>query len=382
MGVERTLLNQHPDTKVHVFREPFEFETPYMGKTETIPVLEVGYEDWGDPRNPCILVCHALSGNTHATDPAHPDDLRKAWWPAMVGPGRPIDTEKYYVLCINMLGGCGGTSGPASINPDTGEPYGLHFPIVTVPDMVRTQRMLLDALGVKRLHAVIGGSMGGFQVLVWGTLYPEFVERMIVVASSAFSNQFMIMTNRVQIDAIQMDPHYNLGRYHGGKKPEAGLTIARMIGFTTFISPQMMEKKFEKYHRSRREPFADSHFHQQMFHEAENYLHKVSMPFSTHFDANSMLYLLQTWSHFDMAVKHGSLAAAMRPVEARTLVIAATGDNLFPPYLSRDIVMALEVHGKPVQYALIEEEYGHDFFLIPEIIRNKLAPVVTPFLEQ
>ncbi|MBI3992422.1 MAG: homoserine O-acetyltransferase [Candidatus Lambdaproteobacteria bacterium] len=374
-------LNIHPDTKVHVFREPFIFDTPYMGRDESIPQLEVGYEAWGNPAHPAILVCHALSGNCHATDANEPDDARKSWWNAMVGPGRVIDTQRYYVICINMLGGCGGTSGPATINPDTGQSYGMHFPVVTVHDMVRSQRMLLDVLGVKRLHAVIGGSMGGFQALVWGILYPDFVERIIPVASTGYSNQFMIMTNRVQIDAIQLDPNYQNGHYTPDKTPEIGLAIARMIGFTTFISPVMMERKFAKAHQSLREPFRDGYFKEQMFHEAENYLRRQAEPFSQEFDANSMVYLLQTWNHFDLARKYGTLARAVQPIKSRMMLIAATGDNLFPPYLSEDIVKAMAVHGKSVLYELIEEDYGHDFFLIPDIIEEKIAPPLKVFLE-
>ena len=373
-------LNIHPNTKVRTFEHPFYFDLPYMGKRETIPILEVGYEDWGDPRNPAILVFHPLSQNTHATDPEDPDNLKKSWWGAMVGPGRAIDTEKYYVICINMLGGCGGTSGPASINPDTGKPYALHFPIVTVGDMVRSQKILLDALGVKKLFAVIGGSMGGFQALEMAMLYPDFVERAIPVASSGYTNQFMIMTNRVQIDAVQRDANYHGGDYHGTRGPEDGLAVARMIGFTTFISPVMMERKFRKFLKSEREPYSDAHFHQQMFHEAENYLHTVSEPFSRDFDANSMVYLLQTWNHFDLAVKYGSLAKAMEKVSAKIMVIAASGDNLFPPYLAEDIVKALQVHNKPVRYELIDDDYGHDFFLIPEIISEKITSPLVEFL--
>jgi homoserine O-acetyltransferase len=375
-------LNKHPQAVVHRFEAPFIFDTPYQGRVESIPVLEVGYEAWGNPKHPCILVTHALSQNTHCTDAEHPDDDDLSWWGEIVGPGKPVDTKRFYVICINMLGGCGGTSGPASLNPDTGEPYGLHFPIVTVNDMVRSQRMLLGALGVERLHAVIGGSMGGFQALAWPIEYPDFVERTIVVASSAFSNQFMIMTNRVQIDAIQRDHHYNGGRYYRGPSPDAGVSIARMIGFTTFISPIMMEKKFAKYHQSAREPYVDGHFHQQYMHEAENYLRHVADPFTKDFDANSMIYLLQTWSHFDLAVKYGSLAKAMERVQAKMMVISATGDNLFPSYLSEDIVKAMQVNGKPVWHELIEEEYGHDFFLIPEIIRNKIALPLREFLDR
>ncbi len=372
----------HPQAKIKVIEKPFAFETPHMGKEESIPVLEVGYEDWGDPSNPAIVVCHALSQNTHATDPDDPDNFKEPWWAAMVGPGRPIDTNKYYVLCINMLGGCGGTSGPASINPDTGKPYGLQFPLVTVEDMVRSQRVLLDALGVKKLYAVIGGSMGGFQALVWGILYPDFVERIIPVGSCGYSNQFMIMTNRVQIDAIQRDVNYNSGDYHGGPLPSAGMAIARMVGFTTFISPVMMERKFRKYHKSEREPYTDAYFHQQMFHEAENYLHTVAYPFSKDFDANSMVYLLQTWTHFDLAMKYGSLVKALEPVKAKTMFIAATGDNLFPPYLAEEVIKAARVNNIPVRYELIDEDYGHDYFLIPEIILDKLAGPLVEFLSE
>lgn len=375
-------LNKHPDTKIYVHDEPFEFETPYLGRPEIIPVLEIGYEAWGNPRNPAVLVCHALSMNTHATDPEFPDDPKRSWWGTMVGPGRAIDTERYYVLCINMLGGCGGSSGPASINPDTGEPYGLHFPIVTIGDMVRSQKILLDHLGVRKLHAVIGGSLGGYQALVWTTMYPEFVENCICIASGAYSNQFQIMTNRAQIDAIQLDANFNDGRYRPGKEPVNGLKIAREIGFCTFISPVMMERKFAKYHNSPREPYTDASFHMQRLHDGEEYLRHQAWPFGDTFDANSMLYLLQTWNHFDLAVKYGSLAKAFESVQARMLVIAATGDNLFPPYLSEDIVKALHANGKQVRHVVVEDEYGHDFFLIPEIIVEKLTSPLADFLSR
>jgi homoserine O-acetyltransferase len=374
--------NQHPRAKVHRFNQPFVFETPYLGNPEVIPALDVAYEEWGDPRHPAVLVCHALTGNTHCTDLEFPDDIKKAWWSSMVGPGCPIDSERFYVVCVNMLGGCGGSSGPATLNPDTGKPYGMHFPVVTVGDMVRSQRMLLDALGVKKLHAVIGGSMGGFQALVWSIKYPDFVERSIPVASSAYSNQFMIMTNRVQIDAIQLDRHYNNGDYYENTDPLAGLAVAREVGFTTFISPVMMERKFAKFHSSPREPYADAGFHRQRFHEAEEYLRRVSAPFSEDFDPNSMVYLLQTWNHFDLAIKYGSLAQAFENVRSKTLIVCATGDNLFPPYLAEDVRKGLEVNGKDVTLARIEDDYGHDFFLIPEIIEEKLAPSVRPFLEE
>jgi homoserine O-acetyltransferase/O-succinyltransferase len=373
-------LNKHPNAKVYVHSKPFEFETPYLGKPEFIPVLEVAYESWGDPRHPAVLVCHALSGNTHATDLEFPDDPKRSWWCAMVGPGRAIDTNRYHVLCVNMLGGCGGSSGPASINPDTGEPYGLHFPIVTIGDMVRSQKLLFDHLGIRRLHAVIGGSMGGYQALVWAQLYPDMVENCICLGSGAYSNQFQIMTNRAQIDAIQLDANFDGGRYKPGHEPVNGLTIAREIGFCTFISPIMMEKKFAKYHASPREPFADASFHMQRLHDGEEYLRHQAWPFGRDFDANSMIYLLQTWNHFDLAVKAGSLAKAFEPVQARIMVIAATGDNLFPPYLSEQIARALQANEKHVRHELIEDDYGHDFFLIPEIIHEKVEPLLKDFL--
>jgi homoserine O-acetyltransferase len=190
----------------------------------------------------------------------------------------------------------------------------------------------------------------------------------------------MIVTNRVQIDAIQTDANYNNGNYHRGRHPDTGVAIARMIGFTTFISPQMMEKKFAKAHQSIREPFRDRYFKEQMFHEAEQYLRKQAEPFSENFDANSMVYLLQTWNHFDLARRYGTLAKAVEPIKAPVMLIAATGDNLFPPYLNEDVVMAMEVHGKTVRLELIDDDYGHDFFLIPEIITKKIAPPLAEFL--
>ncbi|MCZ6748680.1 MAG: homoserine O-acetyltransferase [SAR324 cluster bacterium] len=374
--------NRHPRATVHHFAEPFTFETPFMGHSGTIPELYVAYEVWGDRRNPAVLIGHALSQNTHATDLEHPDDDRKSWWSSMVGPGRVIDTNRFYVICINMLGGCGGSSGPATIDPDTGRPFGLNFPIVTVGDMVRSQKRLLDALGIERLYAVIGGSLGGYQALEWAIMYPDFVERIVPLGAAGCTNQFMIMTNRVQIDAIQMDCNYNHGNYNDKDDSLTGLAIARMVGFTTFISPITMERKFAKYHESQREPIRDSDFHEQMFHEAEDYLRRVSGPFSKIFDANSMVYLLQTWNHFDLAKKYGSLAQAFRDVQAKTLMICATGDNLFPPYLSEDVYKAMQVNDKPARVLLIDEEYGHDFFLIPDIIFEKISPPLKEFLDE
>ncbi len=373
--------NQHIQATVHRFKQAFSFETPHMGSTETIANLEIAYETWGNPQHPAVLVCHALTGNTHCHDSVMPEDPRAGWWNAMVGPGRPIDTTRYHVICTSMLGGCGGSSGPATINPATGRPYGLTFPIVTIHDMVRSQAMLLDHLGVRVLHAAIGGSMGGFQVLQWAISYPERVKNAIVIASGAYSSQFQILTNRAQINAIQNDVNYAHGCYSKGKEPSNGLAIARQIGFTTFISPEMMERKFAKYHHSEREPFADRHFHLQRLHEAENYLHKVSNGFPQDFDANSMIYLLQTWNHFDLAIKYGSLQQAFAPVKARMLVVAATGDNLFPPFLSQDIMQALQTNGSNVEYTQIEEIYGHDFFLVSDITMEKLNEPILRFLQ-
>jgi len=206
------------------------------------------------------------------------------------------------------------------------------------------------------------------------------VEHAICIGSGGYSNQFQIMTNRAQIDAIQLDPNYNDGRYRPGHEPANGLKIAREIGFCTFISPVMMEKKFAKYHASPREPYADASFHMQRMHDAEEYLRHQAWPFGETFDANSMLYLLQTWNHFDLAVKYGSLAKAFEPVQAKIMVIAATGDNLFPPYLSDDLVKALQVNGKSVRQVLLDDDYGHDYFLIPELIRDKLTAPLLDFL--
>ena len=383
-------LNKHPHAKIFTFSQPFFFETPWLGQAEYIPRIEVAYESWGNPSHPAILVCHPLSANTHCTDNHPPSQafpknktLRstRPWWPDMVGPNKPIDTNRFQVLCINMLGGCGGTSGPASIKPDAPEPYGLHFPMVTIGDMVRAQYLLLQSLGIQRLHCIIGGSMGGFQALEWAISYPHMVDNIIVIASAPYSTQFQIMTNRAQIEAIQRDVFYQQGHYLPGKEPLAGLMVARQIGYTTFISPQMMERKFVKYHRSRRAPTADADFHLLRLHEAENYLRYVSNDFTQDFDANSMIYLLQTWSHFDLNNKYHSLPQALAPAKVRILAICATGDNLFPPSLSRTIQRAAQKAHLNAQLVNIKELYGHDFFLLPEIIQHKLSPIIQAFLQ-
>ena len=371
---------RHPQTQVHVFDAPFTFLTPYRGRAESIPRLEIGYETWGDPTHPAVLICHPLSGNAHCTDTQDPDDPKRSWWNCMVGPGRPIDTNCFFVICVNMLGSCMGSSGPASVNPDTGQPYGLHFPAVTVHDMVITQRRLLQALGIEHLHAVVGGSMGGFQALVWGILYPEWVDRILGLATCGASSQFMIMTNRSQIDAIQSDANYREGHYHQSAPPEAGLAIAREIGFTTFISPRMMEQKFAKAHQSLREPFIDGYFKEQIYHEAESYLRRQGETFGQRFDANSMVYLLQTWNHFDLARKYGTLARAFAGFTPELLLISATGDNLFPPYLSENIVEAMAANDRQAQHVIIDDDYGHDFFLIGDLIQTKISEPVSRFL--
>ncbi len=298
----------------------------------------------------------------------------------MVGPNKPIDTNRFQVICTNMIGGCGGSSGPASMNPKTKMPYRLHFPVVTIGDIVRSQHLLLQSLGIERLHAVVGGSMGGFQALEWAISYPLMVDNIIVIASGPYSTQFQIMTNRVQIESIQRDGLYQQGHYRAGNEPNSGLIVARKIGHTTFIAPQAMEQKFVKYYQSMQKPVEDTDFHSLRLHEAESYLRHVSTAFSQYFDANSMIYMLQTWSHFDLKAKYGPLAGALSSSKARILSICANRDNLFPPFLSRVIQREALKAGLKSQLIVLREPYGHDFFLLPEIITSKLAPIIEPFL--
>jgi len=330
--------------------------------------IDVAYETYGElneQQDNAILICHALSGNAHVAGYNNPDDKKPGWWDNMVGPGKAIDTNKYFVICQNFLGGCSGTTGPSSINPATGKPYGLEFPIITISDMVKVQKLLLDNLGVKQLLAVIGGSIGGMQVLQWAIEYPDFVKAAIPVAAASHLGAQSVAFDAVGRNAILADANFSNSQYHGGKGPDKGLAIARMIGHITYLSEQTMRKKFGRQLRTAGDYSYD--FNSEF--AVETYLDHQGRSFVERFDANSYLYITKAADYFDLQKDYSSLKKAFENVAARVLIISFTSDWLFTPAQSKVMVEALAAANKDVSYCNIASRYGHDAFLLePDVL--------------
>lgn len=352
------------------FVEYQDFVSPQRFRFESggsIPELTVRYETYGRlnaAKDNAILICHALSGNHHCAGVYGMDERKQGWWNFMVGPGKPIDTSRYFVICSNSLGGCSGTSGPNSINPETGIRYRLDFPKLTVRDMVQAQCLLLDALGVERLHAVIGGSMGGMQSLQWAIDFPDRVGRYIALACCARHNAQAIAFNDTGRQAIVRDPAWQQGNYEPDQAPGHGLAVARMMAHITYLSDVGMEAKFGR--KRRRSDAGKEHFDVEF--EVESYLRYQGQSFVTRFDANSYLYLTKALDRFDL---HGplSLDDTLAVVTAPGLVVGFTSDWLYPPQGNRELVEALLRVGKDATYAELAMDFGHDSFLVrsPEL---------------
>ncbi len=339
--------------------------------------IKVTYETYGklsDKRDNAILLLHALSGDHHAAGIYSVQDRKPGWWDNFVGPGKGLDTNKYFIICSNFLGGCMGSTGPSSINPQTSKPYAMSFPNITVSDMVRTEKAVLDHLGISKLRAVIGGSLGGMQALEWTLLYPEVVRSAIVIAATSRMSTQAIAFDAVGRNAITSDPGWNGGNYYGSKGPLRGLAIARMVGHITYLSSTSMRRKFGRVllERTTEQEFMDDEF------EVESYLSYQGQSFVERFDANSYLYITKAMDHYDISERFGSLNEAMRRVRSKFLVVSFTSDWLFTPYQSMDIVKALMNNDKEVSYCNIETDYGHDAFLL-EV--DSLAQLVRGFLE-
>jgi len=335
--------------------------------------IDVAYETYGklnDAGDNAILICHALSGNAHVASINSPDDSKPGWWDVMVGPGKGIDTDKYFVICSNVLGGCSGTTGPSSINPESGKPYGLEFPIITIADMVKVQKQLLEKLGIKGLLAVIGGSIGGMQVLQWSIAYPDFVKAAIPIATTSHLGAQSIAFDAVGRNAILADSNFADGQYANGNGPDRGLAIARMIGHITYLSEQGMREKFGRELRN-------SHSYSYDFNSefsVETYLDHQGQSFVGRFDANSYLYITKASDYFDIGKDHGSLKNAFANTSCRFLVISFSSDWLFTPPQSRDIVDALVTNNKDVSFCNITSPYGHDAFLLePETLGSFIS---------
>jgi homoserine O-acetyltransferase len=328
--------------------------------------LQVAYKTYGElnaQKSNAILVCHALSGDQHVIG-THPATGKPGWWESLVGPGKPIDTDRFFIICPNVLGGCMGTTGAASRNPKTGEPYGLSLPVVTIRDMVRSQAMLLDHLGIETLLCVTGGSMGGMQVLQWAASYPERVFSALPLATAARHSAQNIAFHEVGRQAIMADPDWRHGKYLlEGTSPRRGLAVARMAAHITYLSDTALHRKFGRRLQNRETPTFgfDADF------QVESYLRHQGSTFVERFDANSYLYITRAMDYFDLAADYGGvLGNAFKGSRSRFCVVSFTSDWLFPTSDARQIVHALNASGASVSFAEIESDKGHDAFLLEE----------------
>jgi homoserine O-acetyltransferase len=339
---------------------------------------QIAYQTYGTldaQKANAILICHALTGDQHVAN-VHPVTGKPGWWETMVGPGRPLDTDRFFVICANVVGGCMGSTGPASTDPATGRPYALDFPVVTVPDMVRAQAALIDRLGIESLFCVAGGSMGGMQVLQWAASYPERVFAAMPIAAAARHSAQNIAFHEVGRQAVMADPDWRRGRYlEEGMRPGKGLAVARMGAHITYLSEIALHRKFGRNLQDRLAPtFSfDADF------QIESYLRYQGLSFVERFDANSYLYMTRAMDYFDLAADYGGvLANAFRATPTRFCVISFTSDWLFPTADSRAIVHALNAAAASVGFVEVESDKGHDAFLLDE---PELFAIVRGFID-
>ena len=368
-SVARTRESQKPTSLVVTF--PSE-QALTLDAGNALAPLTIGYQTYGalnGDRSNAVLICHALTGDQHVAN-VHPVTGKPGWWDVLVGPGKPIDTERYFVICSNVIGGCLGTTGPASVNPATGNAFGLDLPVITIKDMVRAQAMLVDHLGIETLFCVAGGSMGGMQVLQWAALFPNRVFAAMPIATAARHSSQNIAFHEVGRQAIMADPEWCGGRYlDAGTRPEKGLSVARMAAHITYMSDQALHAKFGRKLQNRIAPTFtfDADF------QIESYLRYQGRTFVERFDANSYLYMTRAMDYFDLAADYGGvLANAFKDTKTRFCVVSFTSDWLFPTSDSRAIVHALNAGGALVSFVEIETDKGHDAFLldIPELVET------------
>jgi homoserine O-acetyltransferase len=358
--------------EAHVAR----FDSIALDGGATLAPIEVAYETYGAlnaEKSNAILILHAFSGDAHAAG-ISPETGKPGWWDNMIGPGKAFDTNKYFVICSNILGGCRGTTGPASINPATSCPYAMSFPVITIRDMVRLQKMLVDRLEIPRLLSLSGGSMGGMQALEWAVAYPDSVVSTIPIATTARHSAQQIAFNEVGRQAIIADPDWNGGNYYDAHPPARGLAVARMVGHITYMSDDSMREKFGRRLRGKNSFGYDF----DVDFEVESYLRYRGNEFVSRFDANSYLYITKAMDYFDLSNGNGSLAAAFERTKARFLVISFSSDWLYPSYQSQEIVRALRSRNVDVAYCELPSNYGHDAFLVDvgeqtELVRGFLA---------
>lgn len=365
-----------------VEKKSFSFAAPpdrlILESGSSIGPVTIVYETCGvlnpDKTN-VILVLHALSGDSHMAGYYDPKDAKPGWWDIMVGPGKGIDTDKYFVICSNIIGSCAGSTGPSSINPETGNAYGADFPLITVGDMVEAQKALIDHLEIDSLLCVIGGSVGGMQVLEWCSRYPDRVKSAIPLATTTRHSALAIAFNEVARQAIMADPNWNDGNYYSGRKPDMGLAIARMIGHITYLSDESMRLKFGRRLQNR----SALSFEFGAEFQVESYLQYQGQKFIERFDANSFLYITKAADYFDMAAQYGSgsLVKAFARCKSKFLVVSYTSDWLYPTYQSKEMVKAMKKNNLDVSFCEIDAQWGHDAFLLPN---DRLDHLIKGFL--
>ncbi|HWL10339.1 MAG TPA: homoserine O-acetyltransferase [Planctomicrobium sp.] len=360
------------------------FEPPHVLELEgggKIGPVTVAYETYGtlSPRKDNVVyICHALTGDSHVAGRYTPEDRKPGWWDGFVGPGKAIDTSKYYVVCANVLGGCRGTTGPSSVDPATGEPYGPDFPFITIQDIVTVHNALLDALGIDKVLAIIGGSLGGMQVLNWAVRFPDRVGAAVLLASGPRLSAQGIAFNAVGRRAIYADPLFREGRYYlQDEKPAFGLALARMIAHITYLSEESIELKFGRRLQNGDTFAYDAHSEVEF--QVESYLHYQGRSFVERFDANSYLAMTRVMDYFDLTRHQKSLSDILSKSKCRFLVVSYTSDWLFPTSQSEEIVKALVEARKHVTFVELPSPYGHDAFLV-ESEFPKLEQLVVPFL--
>ena len=348
------------ETKYYTFAQPPDELVLESG--EKLGPITLAYETYGElnkQKTNAILVLHALSGDAHAAG-LYKGETAPGWWDNMIGPGKGLDTNKYFVICSNVIGGCRGSTGPSSTNPVTGKPYGTDFPIITIGDMVNAQKSLIDHLGIEKLLTVVGGSMGGMEVLQWMVAYPERIRSAIPIATTMKHTPQQIAFNEVGRQAIMADPNWKKGHYYGSAIPAKGLAVARMIGHITYMSDTSMTEKFGRRLRIDKVPLkfgADF--------EVEGYLRYRGDNFVKRFDANSYLYITKAIDYFNLLNGNGkSLANVFEGLKARVFVVAFKSDWLYPAYQSQEIVKACKLTGVDTTYCEVNSTYGHDAFLL------------------
>lgn len=374
-----------PHDSVGVVRkEYFTFAEPphelVLESGATLGPVTIAYETFGTlspAKDNVILIAHAFTGDSHAAGyySDNPQEGKPGWWEFMIGPGKGIDTNKYFVICSNILGSCMGSTGPSSVNPETGKPYGMEFPMMTIGDMITAQKALLDHLGIAKLYSVIGGSVGGMQVLEWCVRYPTMVRSAIPIATTMRHSALAIAFNEIARQAIMADPNWKNGEYYDGEKPDLGLAVARMVGHVTYLSDEAMRRKFGR----RLQDKNDFSYDFGIDFQVESYLRHQGTKFVRRFDANSMLYITKASDYFDLKdrVTTNDCITNLHSSRSKFLVISYSSDWLYPTYQAKELVQTLKRTGQDVSFCEIEADCGHDAFLIPD---ERLTNLIRGFL--